>query len=72
MSAMWRGCLADTDYLYVLDGNWAVGMTAPLIVTQLDLALRLHAHGHPLHRLTSSSWHRELGHRPGLMRLDRE
>ncbi|MFE0149054.1 alpha/beta hydrolase [Nonomuraea sp. NPDC059007] len=66
MSAMWQGCLADTDYfetrssgghdygiwvttpprydpattqapvVYVLDGNWAVGMTAPLIVTQLD------------------------------------
>ncbi|MFI6908788.1 alpha/beta hydrolase [Nonomuraea sp. NPDC050394] len=66
MSAMWQGCLADTDYfelrsggghdygvwvttpprydpatmrapvVYVLDGNWAVGMTAPLIVTQMD------------------------------------
>ncbi|MCR6483198.1 alpha/beta hydrolase-fold protein [Amycolatopsis sp. OK19-0408] len=66
MSAMWQGCLADTDYfelrsggghdygvwvttppgydpattqvpaVYVLDGNWAVGMTAPLIVTQRD------------------------------------
>lgn len=66
MTAMWQGCLADTDYfemrssgghaygvwvttpprydpattqapvVYVLDGNWAVGMTAPLIVTQLD------------------------------------
>ncbi|WP_329072477.1 alpha/beta hydrolase [Amycolatopsis sp. NBC_01480] len=66
MSAMWHGCLADTDYfeirsgagrdygvwvttppgydpattpapaVYVLDGNWAVGQTAPLIVTQLD------------------------------------
>ncbi|MFI9561474.1 alpha/beta hydrolase [Nonomuraea endophytica] len=66
MSAMWQGCLADTDYfemrssgghdygvwvttpprydpattqapvVYVLDGNFAVGMTAPLIVTQLD------------------------------------
>ncbi|ANW64761.1 esterase [Mycobacterium sp. djl-10] len=66
MSAMWHGCLADTDYfemrsrrghaygiwvttppgycgastpapvLYVLDGNWAVGLTAPLIVTQMD------------------------------------
>ena len=66
MSAMWQGCLADTDYfemrsggghdygvwvttppgydpattpapvVYVLDGNWAVGMTAPLIVTQKD------------------------------------
>jgi len=66
VSAMWQGCLADTDYfemrsggghdygvwvttppgydpattpapvVYVLDGNWAVGMTAPLIVTQKD------------------------------------
>ncbi|WP_409180156.1 alpha/beta hydrolase [Amycolatopsis sp. VS8301801F10] len=66
MSAMWHGCLADTDYfeirssaghaygvwvttppgydpattrapvVYVLDGNWAVGLTAPLIVTQAD------------------------------------
>lgn len=66
MSAMWQGCLADTDYfemrssgghdyglwvttppgynratmqapvVYVLDGNFAVGQTAPLIVTQMD------------------------------------
>ncbi|WP_454787863.1 alpha/beta hydrolase [Mycolicibacterium lutetiense] len=66
MSAMWQGCLADTDYfemrssgghdygvwvttppgydpatkpapvVYVLDGNFAVGLTAPLIVTQMD------------------------------------
>ncbi|PKV97579.1 hypothetical protein ATK30_8564 [Amycolatopsis echigonensis] len=65
MTAMWNGCLADTDYfemrsrggheygvwvttppgydpatpapvMYVLDGNWTVGMTAPLIVTQAD------------------------------------
>ncbi|USX49978.1 alpha/beta hydrolase [Lentzea sp. HUAS12] len=66
MSAMWHGCLADTDYfemrsthghdygvwvttppgydpatapapvVYVLDGNWTVGQTAPLIVTQRD------------------------------------
>ncbi|MBP2472315.1 putative alpha/beta superfamily hydrolase [Crossiella equi] len=66
MSAMWQGCLADTDYfevvssgghaygiwvttppdydpattrvpvLYVLDGNMAVGLTAPLIVSQRD------------------------------------
>ena len=66
MSAMWHGCLADTDYfemrssaghdygvwvttppgydrattqapvVYVLDGNFAVGLTAPLIVTQMD------------------------------------
>jgi predicted alpha/beta superfamily hydrolase len=66
VSAMWQGCLADTDYfemrsggghdygvwvttppgydaatsqapvVYVLDGNWAVGLTAPLIVTQKD------------------------------------
>jgi len=66
MSAMWQGCLADTDYfemrssgghdygawvttppgydpattnapvVYVLDGNFAVGQTAPLIVTQRD------------------------------------
>ena len=66
MTAMWQGCLADTDYfglrssaghdygvwvttppgydpattqapvVYVLDGNWAVGITAPLIVTQMD------------------------------------
>ena len=66
MSAMWQGCLADTDYLevpaksghtygvwvttppgyadgdeplpliYVMDGNFAVGQTAPLIVTQAD------------------------------------
>ena len=66
MTAMWQGCLADTDYfemrssgghtygiwvttppgydaatadapaVYVLDGNFAVGQTAPLIVTQRD------------------------------------
>ncbi|WP_063130968.1 alpha/beta hydrolase [Nocardia fusca] len=71
MSAMWQGCLADTDYfeirssggrdygiwvttppgynrattqapaVYVLDGNWAVGMTAPLIVTQMDPMQRI-------------------------------
>ncbi|MFF5070205.1 alpha/beta hydrolase, partial [Micromonospora olivasterospora] len=71
MSAMWQGCLADTDYfetrssgghdygvwvttppgydpattrapvVYVLDGNWAVGMTAPLIVTQRDPMQRI-------------------------------
>lgn len=27
---------AQTPVVYVLDGNWTVGMTAPLIVTQLD------------------------------------
>ncbi|MEV8287704.1 alpha/beta hydrolase [Streptomyces niveus] len=27
---------AQAPVVYVLDGNWAVGMTAPLIVTQLD------------------------------------
>ncbi|WP_439657926.1 alpha/beta hydrolase [Lentzea sp. HUAS TT2] len=27
---------ATAPVLYVLDGNWAVGLTAPLIVTQLD------------------------------------
>ncbi|MFJ3706158.1 MULTISPECIES: alpha/beta hydrolase [Streptomyces] len=27
---------ASAPVVYVLDGNWAVGMTAPLIVTQLD------------------------------------
>ncbi|GAA2692859.1 MULTISPECIES: alpha/beta hydrolase [Actinosynnema] len=66
MSALWQGCLPDTDYfelrsagghdygiwvttppghdpttasppvVYVLDGNWSVGQTAPLIVTQRD------------------------------------
>lgn len=66
MSAMWHGCLADTEYLevtarsghrygvwvtvppgyvdsgeslpliYVMDGNFTVGLTAPLIVTQAD------------------------------------
>lgn len=66
MSAMWQGCLADTEYfemrssgghdygvwlttppgydsataqapvVYVLDANFAVGLTAPLIVTQMD------------------------------------
>jgi hypothetical protein len=51
MSAMWQGCLADTDYFEmrssggrdcdVLDGNWAVGMTAPLIVTQMDPMQRI-------------------------------
>ncbi|SCL28185.1 alpha/beta hydrolase [Micromonospora inyonensis] len=71
MSALWQGCLADTDYfetrsrrghdygvwvttppgydpaatrapvVYVLDGNWAVGMTAPLIVTQRDPMQRI-------------------------------
>ncbi|MFD7512690.1 alpha/beta hydrolase [Streptomyces sp. NPDC059853] len=28
--------VADTPVVYVLDANWTVGMTAPLIVTQLD------------------------------------
>jgi predicted alpha/beta superfamily hydrolase len=71
MSAMWQGCLADTDYfemrssgghdygvwvttppgydpatkpapvVYVLDGNFAVGLTAPLIVTQMDPMQRI-------------------------------
>ncbi|MFI6820097.1 alpha/beta hydrolase [Micromonospora sp. NPDC050187] len=71
MSAMWQGCLADTEYfetrssgghdygvwvttppgydpattrvpvVYVLDGNWTVGMTAPLIVTQRDPMQRI-------------------------------
>lgn len=71
MSAMWQGCLPDTEYfemrsraghdygvwvttppgydratmqapaVYVLDGNWAVGMTAPLIVTQMDPMQRI-------------------------------
>ncbi|MGA5544925.1 alpha/beta hydrolase [Mycobacterium sp. NPDC051198] len=71
MSAMWHGCLADTDYfemrssaghdygiwvttppgydratteapvVYVLDGNFAVGLTAPLIVTQMDPMQRI-------------------------------
>ncbi|MFE7572255.1 hypothetical protein ACFU76_35830 [Streptomyces sp. NPDC057539] len=27
---------AQAPVVYVLDGNWAVGLTAPLIVTQLD------------------------------------
>jgi predicted alpha/beta superfamily hydrolase len=27
--------------VYVLDGNWAVGMTAPLIVTQMDPMQRI-------------------------------
>jgi predicted alpha/beta superfamily hydrolase len=74
MSAMWQGCLADTDYfeirssggrdygvwvttppgynrattqapaVYVLDGNWAVGMTAPLIVTQMDPMQRIQSY----------------------------
>lgn len=71
MSAMWQGCLADTEYfemrsrgghdygvwvttppgygtattqapvVYVLDGNFAVGLTAPLIVTQMDPMQRI-------------------------------
>jgi hypothetical protein len=27
--------------VYVLDGNWAVGLTAPLIVTQMDPMQRI-------------------------------
>lgn len=74
MSAMWHGCLADTDYfemrssaghdygiwvttppdydrattqapvVYVLDGNFAVGLTAPLIVTQMDPMQRIQSY----------------------------
>jgi predicted alpha/beta superfamily hydrolase len=32
---------ADAPAVYVLDGNWAVGLTAPLIVTQMDPMQRI-------------------------------
>jgi predicted alpha/beta superfamily hydrolase len=35
------GATTEAPVVYVLDGNWAVGLTAPLIVTQLDPMQRI-------------------------------
>lgn len=37
----YNGTTTETPVVYVLDGNWAVGLTAPLIVTQLDHMQRI-------------------------------
>lgn len=35
------GATTEAPVVYVLDGNWAVGLTAPLIVTQMDPMQRI-------------------------------